>query len=146
MKIFKILFTIAFFIFAALWILFTIAYFGWYNKGWEWVTKIPLMNTLSEKITAFIKSVEESDAKMKYIGLQMVMIGGAILLGYTALYYPLKLIPFLGQLIKFLTFIIPSLAGLLVILGVVFMFVDFQSIPLPWKNYENGISYLFNKI
>lgn len=139
MKIFKILFTIVFFIFAALWILFTISYFGLYDKGWEWVKQIPIINTLSEKINNFLKQFENQGTRL--MGLKMLLAGGSILLGYTALFYPLKLIPFIGQLLKFLTFIIPSLASIVVILGLVFMFVDLSSIP--WlQNYDAGLNYL----
>lgn len=139
MKIFKILFTIAFFIFATLWILFTISYFGLYTKGWEWVEKIPVINTLSEKINAFINQFQNKGTRE--MGLKMLLAGGAILLGYTALFYPLKMIPFIGQLVKFMTFIIPSLSSIVVIIGLVFMFADLSSIP-GLHNYDAGLNYL----
>lgn len=139
MKIFKILFTIAFFIFATLWILFTISYFGLYTQGWEWVKNIPVINTLSEKVNAFISQFENKGTRE--IGLKMFLAGGSILLGYTALFYPLKLIPFIGQLVKFMTFLIPSISSIVVILGLVFMFADLSNIP-GLQNYDAGLNYL----
>lgn len=131
--IFKLIFTLFFLVLAVLWILYTISFFGIYHGGWEWVQKIPGISWLNEQIEKWINSVP-SDEKVRVIGLQMFLGGGAVLLGYTALYFPLKFIPFFGQLIKFLTCIIPTIAGLALIVGAVLLFSDLSWLPGGWTN------------
>lgn len=137
--IFKLVFTLIFFILAALWILYTISFFGLYHGGWEWVQRIPGVSQLNQYIEKWINSVS-SDEKVRVIGLQMFLAGGAVLLGYTALYFPLKHIPFFGQLVKFLTFIVPTISALALIIGAVLLFSDLSWLPGGWSqpNTDSG--------
>lgn len=135
--IFKLIFTLFFLALAILWILYTISFFGIYHGGWEWVQKIPGVSWLNNQIEKWINSVP-TDEKVRVIGLQMFLAGGAILLAYTALYFPLKKIPFFGQLIKFLTCIIPTISALALIIGAVLLFGDLNWLPGGWSSSSQG--------
>lgn len=134
--IFKIVFTIVFFAIAALWILYTLFFFGFYDKGWEWAQNIPGVSSLGKFISDLTD--QGSYGAVRYIGLQMFLAGGAILLGYTAIYFPLKLIPFLGSLIKFLTAIIPTVASIVLIIGALLLWGPDSWWPGFMKDKNNG--------
>lgn len=117
MRIFKLMFSILFLLITILWVLFTVSFIGVYNDGWEWATQIPFISELNSWLTNFINS--HGNGALKQNGIYMILIGGAILLSYVTIFYPIQKIPFFGKLLKWLTGIIPAISGLSIIIGII---------------------------
>ncbi|WPL39124.1 hypothetical protein [Malacoplasma iowae] len=130
MKLFKILFSLLFLVLAVLWIMYTISFFGLYTKGWETLTQLGPIAKLNTWIQEYIVS-RGNASSTAYFGLKLFLAGGAVLLGYTAIFFPLKKIPFFGSLIKTLTFIIPTIGTLCLIIGAILLWgnISVPSIP-----------------
>ena len=116
MKLFKILFSLFFLVLAVLWIMYTISFFGLYTKGWDTLTQLGPIAKLNAWIQEYIVS-RGNASSTAYFGLKLFLSGGAVLLGYTAIFFPIKKIPFFGSLIKTLTFIVPTIGSLCLIIG-----------------------------
>lgn len=137
MKIFKIIFSIIFLLFTIIWILFTINYFGWVDAKWEFINNIPGVKALYEKIQAHINA---GNTHIRNIAFKMILIGGAVFLGYMTIMFPIKRIPLIGPAIKFLTGIIPGISSVVIIIGLILMFINTSSNA----NFINTILYANN--
>lgn len=133
MKLFKILFSLLFMVLAVLWIMYTVSFFGLYTKGWETLTQLGPIATLNTWIQQYIVSKGDTSSSA-YFGLKLFLAGGAILLGYTAIFFPIKKIPFFGSLIKTLTFIIPTIGTLCLIIGALLLWGNVSVPSFPGMN------------
>lgn len=123
MKIFKILFSIVFLVVAILWILYTISYFGYFTEGWEGLQNIKPIAELNNTISRWLnENIHNSGTKS--LGFKLLLIGGSVLFLYTAIAFPIKMIPFIGTIFKYITFIIPGLSVLMIIGGLILMFAN----------------------
>lgn len=125
--IFKMLFSLAFLALTIIVTLFTISYLGIktsggadvaVNTGWEWATKIPYVTDLYTLIHN-----KGSKSTLSNIGAMMFLVGLDVLFIYLTIMFPIKRIPLIGTLIKWLTGIIPSLSVFVAIVGGILLFV-----------------------
>lgn len=120
----KLIFTLVFLVLAALWIIYTIFYFGWWTSGWDFVKNWPVINTIND----YINSQMQGTTGIRIIGVQMLLISVAILLVYGTIFFPIKKLPILGSILKMMTTIIPTVATVVFIIACVFI----------WGNIDLG--------
>lgn len=126
-SIWKLLFTLVFLVLAILWIIYTIAYFGWstnVSNVWNAIENWPVISTINQYINDQMKGL----TGIRVVGVQMLLISVAILLVYGAIFFPIKKLPILGSILKMMTAIIPTVATVVFIIACIFI----------WGNIDLG--------
>ena len=119
-KLFKILWTVAFSAFTVFLFLFTIAYLGRQYNGlvpsWQWTQNFPLVTEITNLVATSGKGLSP------LTGMTITLLGLDVLLLYCSIMWVLNKIPIIGKIIKWLTGIIPTLAMIVVVIGLVLIF------------------------
>lgn len=117
LSIWKLLFTLVFLVLAILWIIYTVAYFGWWTNGWDTVENWPVISTINDYINNHINQA----SGIRAVGVQMLLISVAILLIYGTIFFPIKKLPILGSILRMMTTIIPTVATVVFIIACIFI-------------------------
>ena len=122
----KTLFSLAFLALTVIVTLFTVSYIGIKTSGgghaaletsWKWAAKIPYVVDLYDMIQN-----KGSKGVASNIGAMMFLVGLDVLFIYLTIMFPIKRIPIIGSIIKWLTGIIPSLSVIVAVVGGVLLF------------------------
>ncbi|MDE5545044.1 MAG: hypothetical protein K2I76_00325 [Malacoplasma sp.] len=123
--IFQLIFTLVFLVITIIVTLITISYLGVQTNGgidharqvgWEWATKIPGVQDLSNYINN-----AGSQSSLKNIGAIVFLFGLDVFCIYFTIMFVIKKIPIIGKIIKWLTGIIPGISVLAIIIGAVIL-------------------------
>lgn len=121
--LFQLIFTLVFLVITIIVTLITISYLGVETSGgldqarqfgWEWATKIPGVESLSNYIAN-----AGSKSSLKNIGAIVFLVGLDVFCIYFTIMFIIKKIPIIGKIIKWLTGIIPGISVLAIIIGAI---------------------------
>ena len=123
--LFQLIFSLVFLVITIIVTLITISYLGVQTSGgvdqarqlgWEWATKIPGVESLSNYI-----STKGQQSFLSNIGAIVFLVGADVFCIYFTLMFLIRKIPLIGRIIKWLTGIIPGISVLGIVIGAILL-------------------------
>ncbi|MGL4948492.1 MAG: hypothetical protein ACRC42_03850 [Mycoplasma sp.] len=92
-----------------------------FTRSWEWTSFIGI-----DEIVRWVKGFMPADDSVKKWGVVILEAGMLLFFAYNTIVFALKLIPFIAKIFKAFTGTIWVLSLLLIAIGAVWVFVDFD--------------------